>query len=76
MNFWSQFFPERSARKNGLYLFLAFRVHFREGGIDDSEQKCPAVDRFCLPLSLLIKHSIVCYWLKHVLSANSISNYH
>ena len=54
MNFWSQFFPEKSARKDGLDLFLAFRDHFQEGDIHDLEQRCPdAVDHFCLPLSLL-----------------------
>ena len=41
MNFWSQFFPERSAHEDGLNLFLADRVHFREGDIDDLEQRCP-----------------------------------
>ena len=42
MNYLSQIFPERSAHRNGLDLFSAFRVHFWEGDIDDLEQKCPA----------------------------------
>ena len=42
MNFLSQIFPERSAHRDGLDLFLGFRFHFREGDIDDLEQKCPA----------------------------------
>ena len=42
MNFLSQIFPERSAHRDGLDLFLGFRVHFREGDIDDLEQKCLA----------------------------------
>ena len=33
MNFLSQIFPERSAHRDGLDLFLGFRVHFREGDI-------------------------------------------
>ena len=40
--FLSQIFPERSAPGDGLDLFLGFRVHFREGDIDDLEQKCLA----------------------------------
>ena len=40
MNFLSQIFAERSAHRDGLDLFLGFRVHFREGDIDDLEQKC------------------------------------
>ena len=72
MSFWSQFFPERSAHRDGLDLFSAFRVHFREGDIDDVEQKCPAVDRFSLLLSPSTESLIVSYWLKHFLSANSI----
>ena len=39
MNFLSQIFPERSAHRDGLYLFSDFRVHFREGGMGDREQK-------------------------------------
>ena len=35
MNFLSQIFPERSAHRDGLYLFSDFRVHFQEGDIDD-----------------------------------------
>ena len=42
MNFLSQIFPERSAHRDGLYLFLNFRVHSRKGDIDDLEQKCLA----------------------------------
>ena len=42
MNCLSQIFPERSAHRDGLYLFLGFRVHFWEGDIDDLEQKCLA----------------------------------
>ena len=42
MNFFSQIFPERSAHRDGLYLFSDFRVHFREGDIGDLEQKCLA----------------------------------
>ena len=42
MNFLSQIFPERSAHRYGLYLFLDFRVNSREEDIDDLEQKCPA----------------------------------
>ena len=44
MNYLSQFFPERSAHRDGLEFLSAFRVHSREGDIDDLEQKCPAVD--------------------------------
>ena len=33
-------FPEKAAHRDGLDLFLGFRVHFREGDIDDLEQKC------------------------------------
>ena len=40
MNFLSQIIPETSAHRDGLDLFLGFRVHFREGDIDDLEQKC------------------------------------
>ena len=40
MSFLSQIFPERSAYRDGKDLFLSFRVHFREGDIDDVEQKC------------------------------------
>ena len=39
MNVLSQIFPERSAHRDGLHLFWVFRVHFREG---DLEQKCLA----------------------------------
>ena len=43
MNFLSQIFLERSAQRDGLYLFSDFRVHSREeGDIDDLEQKCLA----------------------------------
>ena len=42
MNFLSQIIPERSAHRDGLDLFLDFRVHFREGDIGDLEQKCLA----------------------------------
>ena len=42
MNFLSQIFAERSAHRDGLDLFLGFRVHFREGDIGDIEQKCLA----------------------------------
>ena len=42
MNFLSRIFPERSAHRYRLDLFLGFRVHFREGDIDDLEQKCLA----------------------------------
>ena len=42
MNFLSQIFPERSAHRDGLYLFSDFRVHFREGDMGDLEQKCLA----------------------------------
>ena len=48
MNFLSQFFAERSAHKNGLGLFLAFRVHFREADIDELEHICPTADHSCL----------------------------
>ena len=39
MNFLSQVFAERSAHRDGLDLFLGFRVHFREGDMGDLEQK-------------------------------------
>ena len=42
MNFLLQIFPKRFAHRDGLDLFLGFRVHFREGDIDDREQKCLA----------------------------------
>ena len=42
MNFLPQIYPERSAHRDGLYLFSDFRVHFREGDIDDLEQICLA----------------------------------
>ena len=42
MNFLSQIFPVRSAHRDVLDLFLGSRVHFREGDIDDLEQKCLA----------------------------------
>ena len=42
MKFLSVIFPERSADRDGSDLFLGFRVHFREGDIDDLEQKCLA----------------------------------
>ena len=42
MNFLSQIFPEISAYRDGLDLFLGFRVHFRERDIDGLEQKCLA----------------------------------
>ena len=42
MNFLSQIIPERSAHRDGFYLFSDFRVHFREGDIGDLEQKCLA----------------------------------
>ena len=72
MNFFcSQFFPERSAHRDVLDLFSAVRVW--EGNIDDSEQKCAAVDRFSLPLSPSIESLIVRYWLKHFLPINSIA---
>ena len=41
-NFLSQIFPGGSTHRDGLDLFLGFRVHFREGDIDDLEQKCLA----------------------------------
>ena len=72
MNFLSQIFPERSTDTDGLDLFSAFRVHSREGDIDDLEQKCPAIDRFRLLLSPSIESLIVHYWLKHFLLTNSI----
>ena len=40
MIFLSQIFPERSAHRDGLYLFSDFRVHFREEDIGDLEHKC------------------------------------
>ena len=52
MNFLSQIFPERSAHRDGLDLFSAFRVHFREGDIDDLEQKCLAEIENILRLKL------------------------
>ena len=73
MNFVLQIFPERSAHRDGLDLFSAFRVHSREGDIDDLEQKCPAVDRFSLLLSPSIESLIVRYWLGHFLPTNSIA---
>ena len=42
MNFLSQIYAERYAHRDGLDLFLGFRVDFREGDIDDLEQKCLA----------------------------------
>ena len=42
MIFLSQIFPERSAHRDGLDLFLGLHVHFRERDIGDLEQKCPA----------------------------------
>ena len=39
MNFLSQVFPERSANRDGLYLFSDFRVHVQQGDIGDLEQK-------------------------------------
>ena len=39
MNFLSKIFAERSARRDGLDLFLIFRVHFREGDMGDLEQR-------------------------------------
>ena len=41
MNFWSQFFPERSTHKDGFDLFLAFCVLFWEGDFGEIEQRCP-----------------------------------
>ena len=51
---------------------LALRVQIWEGDIDDSEQKCAAIDRFSLPLSPSKESLIVRYWLKHFLPTNSI----
>ena len=42
MSFLSHIFPEKSAHRDGLYLFSDSRVHSREGDIDCLEQKCPA----------------------------------
>ena len=42
MSFLLQYFPKRSAHRDGLALFLGFCVHFREGDIDDLEQICLA----------------------------------
>ena len=52
---------------------LALRVQIWEGDIDDSEQKCAAIDRFSLPLSPSKESLIVRYWLKHFLPTNSIA---
>ena len=52
MNFLSQIFPERSAHRDGLYLFSDFRVHFQEGDMDDLEQKYPAE-------IILVSHSLL-----------------
>ena len=72
MNFLLQIFPERSAHRDGLDLFSAFRVHFRVGDINDLKQKYHAVDRFSLPLFPSIESLIVRYWLKNFLPTNSI----
>ena len=56
LNYLSQFFPERTAHKDELDLFLAFRVHFPEGDIDELEQKCSVVDHLCLLLSPYYRH--------------------
>ena len=54
MNFLSKIFPERLAHRDGLDLFLGFCVHFREGDIDDLEQKC-------LAEIVLVLHSLSFY---------------
>ena len=71
MSFLSQIFPERSAHRDGLYLFSDFRVHFREGDIGDLEQKCLSEISLVL-FSLSIEYLIVRYWLEHFLPTNSI----
>ena len=50
MNFWSQFFPKRSSREHRLDLFLVFGVHYREGDINELEQRCPTADHICVLL--------------------------
>ena len=72
MIFLSQIFRERSANRDGLYLFSDFCVHFREEDVDDLEQKCLAEIVLVLR-SLLLESLIVRYWLKHFLLTNSIS---
>ena len=54
--FFSQIIPERSAHKDGFYLFLDFRVHFREGDIGDLEQKCLAEISLVIRSLLLQSH--------------------
>ena len=56
MNFLSQTFPERSAHRDGLHLFLDFRFHSREGDIDDLEQKCPSEIVLVSSSLLLLSH--------------------
>ena len=73
MNFLSQIFLERSAHRDGLYLFSDFRVHSRKGDIDDLEQKCPAVDRLSLLPAPSIESLIVHYWFEHFLPTNNIT---
>ena len=74
MNFLSQIFLERSAHRDGLYLFSDFRVHFREGDIEDLERKCLAEISLVLrSLSFYRVPDILRYWLKHFLSTNSIA---
>ena len=70
MIFLSQIFPEKSAHTDGLYLFSDFRVHFREGGIGDLEQKCLVKSSALFPST---ESLIVRYWLKHFLLTNSIT---
>ena len=68
MNFLSQIFHERSAHRDG----LGFRVHFREGDIDNLEQKCLAKIGLVLCSSSSTESLIIRYWLKQFLPTNSI----
>ena len=72
MNFLSQIFPERSAHRDELDLFLDFRVHFRKGDIEHLEQKCLA-EIVLVSCSPSIEQLIIRYWLKHFLPTNSIA---
>ena len=56
MIFLSKIIPESSAYRDGLDLFLGFRVHFREGDMGDLEQKCLVEISLALCSLLLYSH--------------------